>query len=44
MKESITHNEKKMKIVLEGLFGTNQISELCRKYGIGIARFYKWKE
>ncbi len=32
--------EEKMKIVIEGLSGTIQISELCRKYGIKPARFY----
>ena len=36
--------EEKMKIVIEGLSGTIQISELCRKYGIKPARFYSWKE
>ena len=32
--------EEKMKIVIEGLSGTIQISELCRKYGVKPARFY----
>ena len=32
--------EEKMKIVIEGLSGTIQISELFRKYGIKPARFY----
>ena len=36
--------EEKLKIVMEGLSGTIQISDLCRKYGIGTARFYAWKE
>ena len=36
--------EEKMKIVMEGLSGAIQISELCRKYDIGSARFYSWKE
>jgi transposase len=36
--------EEKMKIVLEGLSGTIQISDLCRKYDIRPARFYSWKE
>ena len=36
--------EEKLKIVMEGLSGTIQISDLCRKYGIGTARFYVWKE
>ena len=37
-------SEEKMKIVMEGLSGTIQISDLCKKYGIGTSRFYKWKE
>ena len=36
--------EEKMKIVMEGLSGAIEITELCRKYGIGTARFYSWKE
>jgi len=36
--------EEKVKIVLEGLSGTIQISELCRKYDIKPARSYNWKE
>ena len=36
--------EEKLKIVLEGLSGTIQISDLCKKYGIKSARFYSWKE
>jgi transposase-like protein len=36
--------EEKLRIVLEGLSGTIQISELCRKYDIKPARFYNWKE
>ena len=30
-------SEEKMKIVMEGLSGTIQISDLCKKYGIGIS-------
>ncbi len=37
-------SEEKMKIVMEGLSGTIQISDLCKNYGIGTSRFYKWKE
>jgi len=37
-------HEEKVKIVLEGLSGTIQISELCRKYDNKPARFYNWKE
>ena len=36
--------EEKMKIVLEGLSGTIEISELCRKYRITTTMFYNWKE
>lgn len=36
--------EEKLKIVLEGMSGTIQVSELCRKYNIKPARFYYWKE
>ncbi|MCL4448039.1 MAG: transposase [Thermoplasmatales archaeon] len=36
--------EEKMKIVLEGLSGTIQVSELCRKYEITTTLFYMWKE
>ena len=36
--------EEKLRVVLEGLSGTIQISELCRKYDIKPARFYHWKE
>ena len=36
--------EEKLRIVLERLSGTIQISELCRKYDIKPARFYNWKE
>ncbi len=36
--------EEKVKIVLEGLSGTVQVSELCRKYGITTTMFYNWKD
>ena len=36
--------EEKMKIVMEGLSGTIEITELCRKYGIATSRFYDWKD
>ncbi len=35
---------EKVKIVLESLSGTIQISELCKKYDIKPAKFYSWKE
>ena len=37
-------SEEKLKIVLEGMNGTIQVSDLCRKYDIKSARFYDWKE
>lgn len=36
--------QEKMKIVLEGLSGTIQVSELFRKYQITTTMFYCWKE
>ena len=36
--------KEKLRIVLEGLSGTIQISELCRKYDIKPVRFYHWEE
>ena len=36
--------EEKMRIVLEGLSGTIEISEPCRKYQITTTMFYNWKE
>ncbi len=32
--------EEKLKIVMEGLSGTIQVSDLCRKHDIKSARFY----
>jgi transposase len=36
--------EEKMRIMLEGLSGTIEISELCWKYDITTTIFYNWKE
>ena len=36
--------EEKLKIVMEGVSGTISVTDLCRKYNIGTARFYYWKE
>ncbi len=33
--------EEKLQIVLEGLSGTTTISDVCRKYSISVARFYR---
>ena len=35
--------EEKLRIVLEGLGGPIQVSELYRKYGVGPVTFYYWK-
>ena len=35
--------EERLKIVLEGLSGSIQIADLCKKYGIKSARYYYWK-
>jgi transposase len=31
-------------MVLEGLRGDTQITELCRKYGISSGMYYKWRD
>ena len=36
--------EEKLRIVLEGMSGTIQVSELCRKHGINTRQFYIWKK
>jgi transposase len=36
--------EDKIRIVLEGLRGEINISELCRKEGISAATYYKWSK
>ena len=36
--------EEKMKIVMEGLSVTIEITELCCKYSIATSRFYDWKD
>ncbi len=35
--------EEKLRIVMEGINRTISIADLCRKYNIGTARFYYWK-
>ena len=35
--------DEKLRIVLEGLGGTIQVSELCWKYSISPVTFYSWK-
>ena len=36
--------EEKLTIVLEGLKGGMTISDLCRKYGLSQAVYYKWRD
>jgi transposase-like protein len=36
--------EEKLKIVMEGMNGNISVADLCRKYNIGTARFYYWKD
>jgi len=35
---------EKMRIVLAGLDGSMEVSELCRREGIGPAQYYGWKK
>ena len=45
MSEKEVYNaEEKLKIVMEGMNGTISVADLCRKYNIGTARFYYWKD
>lgn len=37
-------DDKKIRIVLEGLRGEISISELCRKEGIAASVYYKWSK
>ena len=36
--------EEKLAIVLEGLKGGMTVSDLCRKYGLSQAVYYKWRD
>lgn len=36
--------EEKLRIVLEGMSRTIQVSELCRKHGINTGQLYIWKK
>ena len=45
MSEKKVYNaEEKLKIVMEGANGTILVADLCRKYNVGTARFYYWKD
>ena len=37
-------SEQKFKIVKEALTTDQGVSEVCRKYGVGTAQFYRWQE
>jgi transposase len=36
--------EEKLQIVLEGLRGDAQLSEVCRRHGISTTLFYTWRD
>lgn len=36
--------EEKLAIVIEGLKGGITVSDLCRKYGLSQAVYYKWRD
>ena len=36
--------EEKVGIVLEGLRGDNQVSAVCRRYGLSTTVFYQWRD
>jgi len=37
-------SEEKLAIILEGLKGETTVSEICRKYGLSQAIYYKWRD
>jgi transposase len=37
-------SEEKIRIVIEGLRGEENVASLCRKYGISEALYYKWSK
>ncbi|MGC8497842.1 MAG: transposase [Thermoplasmata archaeon] len=36
--------DEKINIMLESIKTDISITELCRKYGISVSQFYKWKD
>jgi transposase-like protein len=36
--------EEKLAVVLEGLKGETTVGEICRKYGLSQAVYYKWRD
>ena len=41
---AVWSKELKQRILEEGNEGKTSISELCRKYGVGLSTYYKWVE
>lgn len=37
-------SQEKLKIILEGLSGSIEISKLCAKYQIAQTQYYKWRD
>jgi len=44
MKRRKWSSEQKLKIILEGLSGQIEISNLCNKYQISQALYYRWRD
>lgn len=44
MKTRIWSAEEKMAIVIEGIKGTKNISEICREHQIHQSLYYKWRD
>ena len=44
MKYRKWNSQEKLKIVLEGLSGQIEISNLCNKYHLSQAQYYKWRD
>ena len=44
MKEPKWTIEEKLGIVLEGLKGQRQISEICREHKVSQTQYYKWRD
>jgi len=44
MKRRIWTSKEKTQIILEGLSGQIDISQLCQKYQVSQAQYYKWRD
>ena len=44
MSGNIRSADEKFNIIMEALKTNISITELCRKYGISVSQFYKWKD